>query len=220
MIRREFLIKATTFGLSALASPLCRSQESLRSELPAAETEKKRRAWAQEAFKKPWPQCATCSVAFILETGFFRDSIYYLLGPIKWWSNGNEPHVAPVDVPTHFVTDLASIPWEFYEYLQPTGPHAYAAVVHDYLYWEQNRPKEQADDILLTIMKEFGVRADKAWAIHKAVQDFGMKAWRDNARLKASGEGRILAQLPTDPKTNWSDSRKDHRHFADSHPTG
>ena len=127
-----------------------------------------------------------------------------------------EKQYQAVTVPQYFVTDLASIPPVFYEYLTPTGPYAYAAVIHDYLYWTQTRPKEEADDILLAIMKEFGVRADQAWSIHTAVAGAGGHAWKGNAELKASGEGRILKVLPTDPKTDWSDWRKDHAHFADS----
>ena len=49
-------------------------------------------------------------------------------------------------MPTGFVTDFASIPPIFYSVLRPDGEYAYAAVIHDYLYWTQTRPREDADE--------------------------------------------------------------------------
>ena len=42
-----------------------------------------------------------------------------------------------VEVPQGFTTDFASIPPIFFGLLRPDGLYAVAAVVHDYLYWDQ-----------------------------------------------------------------------------------
>jgi Protein of unknown function (DUF1353) len=216
MNRRAFLQRAAAASCAMVFPHVTEGQVADSPQLTPDQLEKQRRDWAQIAFKNHFAPPRFPAVSGMLQTGFFRDSIYYLLAPIGWTPDANETHYQPVEVPKYFVTDLASIPPLFYEYLTPTGTYAYAAVVHDYLYWTQDRSKDEADDILLMIMKEFSVRADKAWAIHKAVQDAGGSAWKQNAELKKSGEGRILKTLPTDPRTNWSDWRKDHAHFADS----
>src|SRR5947199_120869 len=66
----------------------------------------------------------------------------------------------PVGVPEGFVTDLTSIPkivWGFN--LRPEGPYAYAAVVHDFLYWTQDRSRDEADKIFLIAMGDSKVGA-------------------------------------------------------------
>jgi hypothetical protein len=42
-----------------------------------------------------------------------------------------------VTVPRGFVTDLATIPVYFWWAIKPTGRHGHAAILHDWLYWEQ-----------------------------------------------------------------------------------
>ena len=84
---------------------------------------------------------------------------YYILDQLRWAPNeGQSLH--GVMVPPGFVTDLASIPRPFWSLLPKTGRYAYAAIVHDYLYWIQSpgilRP--EADDILETAMRDSGVR--------------------------------------------------------------
>src|SRR5262245_22776830 len=55
-------------------------------------------------------------------------------------------------VPDGFVTDFASIPRAFWTIYPRTGRYQWAAVVHDYLYWEQTLSREEADHILLEAM--------------------------------------------------------------------
>jgi hypothetical protein len=116
-------------------------------------------------------------------------------------------------VPKGFVTDLASVPRLFWTAFPPCGRYTPAAVVHDYLYWEQPRGKtrEYADDVLLTAMEESKVSWTTRNAIYRAVRAGGFIAWNDNAKLKAKGEVR---QLPANllhsikPDETWSDIKR------------
>jgi hypothetical protein len=110
-----------------------------------------------------------------------------------------------VRVPAGFVTDLASVPRAFWQLKRPEGRHAYAAVIHDYLYWTQTRPRKECDDILREALLES--KADKAtvWAFYEAVRKFGGSAWEKNQKLKAEGERRFLKIEPPDFTTSWSE---------------
>jgi hypothetical protein len=145
----------------------------------------------------------------------FRDPMYFLIAPISWTPNLSETgKYQAVEVPTGFVTDFASIPPIFYSVLRPDGEYAYAAVIHDYLYWTQTGPREDADEILKLAMQDLKVGSTKLTAIYEAVRHFGGKAWNDNARLKSQGEKRILVKFPDDPTTNWEDWKKQPGVFA------
>lgn len=134
----------------------------------------------------------------------FADEIYALNRPIGWKPDpGGKPYT-PVSVPEGFVTDFASVPRIFWTVLPRDGRYAYAAVLHDYLYWIQDRPREEADDILQIGMKEFGVDVVSQNAVYWGVRAGGWVAWAANAKSKAAGEKRILKKLPTDPLVKWS----------------
>jgi hypothetical protein len=139
-----------------------------------------------------------------LHLGRFSDPIYFLLDPIGWKPSRNQDANLPeIAVPRGFVTDLASIPRIFYSMLRPDGKYAHAAIIHDYMYWFQQYPKDVADTILWVAMNEFGVNAITITTIYEAVHHVGGSAWKNNARLKARGERRILAKFPDDPRTTW-----------------
>jgi hypothetical protein len=134
----------------------------------------------------------------------FKDPIYVLMTPIGWKPNPDEAaRLNAVEVPKGFVTDFASIPQVFWSALRPDGDYAYAAVIHDYLYWAQTTTREQADEIFRIAMAEFGIDITVAFTIHTAVRFGGEQAWRQNAQLKANGEKRILKTLPEDPRITW-----------------
>jgi|APMI01.1.fsa_nt_gi hypothetical protein len=139
----------------------------------------------------------------------FGDWDYYYVkgGSILWRPNQGQPFQL-VEVPEGFVTDLASIPRVFWQVLRPEGRYAYAAVVHDYLYWTQSRPKEEADQILNFALEDSKVNHVERWAIYQAVDKLGQKAWEDNKRLKAEGERRMLSRYPSDLLTSWNDWKK------------
>lgn len=144
-----------------------------------------------------------------LEIGRFADHFYFLGLPISWGPNfGQVVTHGPVFVPVGFVTDLASIPRIFWTAFPPDGDYAYAAIVHDYLYWSQDRPREEADLILKLAMQDFNLNEATVFTIFEAVTLFGGSAWDNNARLKSQGEKRVLKRWPDDPRIKWIDWKK------------
>src|SRR3954462_556705 len=50
-----------------------------------------------------------------LHIGRFKEPIYFLLRPISWKPGADSPaRLEAVEAPTGFVTDFASIPWQFW----------------------------------------------------------------------------------------------------------
>ncbi|WP_336353199.1 DUF1353 domain-containing protein [Pseudomonas atacamensis] len=135
----------------------------------------------------------------------FLDPIYIVDQPLDWEPDAGQEKLKSVIVPRGFVTDLASIPRVFWSELNPADEYAYAAVVHDYLYWTQELSKEDSDLILKYAMENLEVSKTKIFIIYQAVKNLGTSAWNNNKRLKDNGEKRILVKFPSDPKTRWSD---------------
>ena len=134
---------------------------------------------------------------------------------IGWRPNaGDEQHYAPIDVPAGFVTDLASIPWYLWSWLPNDGPYMHAAIIHDWIYWDQSRSREEADNILWIDMTDLGVGYLTRQMSYQAVSRFGQGAWDSNAKLKASGEKRLLKKYPSDPTTTWDEWKKQPDVFA------
>ena len=92
-----------------------------------------------------------------------------------------------IDVPVGTYTDFASIPRPLWSILPRWGRYGNAAVIHDWLYWDQARTRKQADLILLEGMQVLQVSAWQRAAIYWAVRAFGWLAWASNARKKAEG---------------------------------
>ena len=141
----------------------------------------------------------------------FGDWDYYYVkgGSILWRPNDGQAFQL-VEVPEGFVTDLTSVPRVFWQVLRPEGRHAYAAVVHDYLYWTQSpsRSRQEADQILNFALEDSKVSRFVRWSIYQAVDKFGQDAWDNNKRLKALGERRVLSRQPSDLSTSWDDWKK------------
>ena len=190
-----FLGCSTLFGCSALGRPLVNSPVQSASDaaspsVPAMDF------WMKQAMTDRSPVNS-------LNFSRFADPMYFLLKPIGWKPDqGQQPFVS-VTVPSGFVTDLASIPRLFWSALRPDGDYAYAAIIHDYLYWTQDRPKDEADLILKLAMEDFDVSPAKVLAIYQAVRLLGDSAWQSNAKLKREGEKRILRRFPSDPTVRW-----------------
>jgi hypothetical protein len=112
-------------------------------------------------------------------------------------------------VPAGFVTDFASTPRAIWAVLPPFGTYQLAAVVHDFLYWDQGCTREQADALLRVAMEESKVGPAKRDVIWEAVRKFGGTAWADNARAKAAGQPRIIPKedLNIPPLVTWPDYR-------------
>jgi hypothetical protein len=154
------------------------------------------------------------NVKGMLQVSRFAEPMYYLLTPISWNANTEQENYPTVTAPRGFVSDLASIPRKFWSLLPPDGEYAYAAIIHDYLYWTQTGTRQIADKVLKLCMEDFHVSAGDIDAIYLAVRGFGGIAWNENAELKRSGQRRILTRFPTDPTTRWSDWQKDPANFS------
>jgi hypothetical protein len=150
-----------------------------------------------------------------LHVSRFVERIYFLTRPIDWFPNPGQERYQRVDVPVGFITDFASIPSPFWPLLPPDGEYTYPAIVHDYLYWEQSRPRDVADDIFRFGMEDLRIERWKVEAIYAAVRVFGGFAWDENARLKRQGEKRCLKVAPPAATTRWEDYRKRPDVFCD-----
>lgn len=157
-----------------------------------------------EAWMKEWMSISKAPGG-MLRISRFREPIYFLTAPISWTPNPGQERYEAVTVPHGFVTDFASIPRVFWSVLRPDGEYAYAAVVHDYLYWTQIRSREEADDILKMAMEDFDIGAMTVGTIYNAVRLGGQMAWNGNADKKKNGEQRVLTQFPQDPRITWED---------------
>jgi hypothetical protein len=160
-----------------------------------------------EAWMETWMTSAKI-IASPLHLGRFKEPIYFLLDPITWKPNEAEGPYKQVDAPKGFVTDLASIPPIFWSILRPDGEYAYAAVIHDYLYWEQAGARDDADEILRIAMEDLEVDAGDIGKIYGAVRRYGQEAWDDNAALKKRGEKRVLAKEPPTAAMTWAEWKK------------
>ena len=133
----------------------------------------------------------------------FLDRTYYLIRNLSWTATGESKGLKEITAPTGFVTDFASIPRPFWAFLAPDDEYVTAAVVHDWLYWNQATSRSEADQALKDCMVELGVDAVKVTAIYQGVRLFGASAWEGNAALKAKGERRVLKKYPTDLTVRW-----------------
>lgn len=116
-----------------------------------------------------------------------------------------------ITAPRGFVTDLASVPRFFWAAFPKTGQYMSAAILHDYLYWDQRCSRAQADRIFDIEMKSYGVNDTSRALIFSAVSEFGSGAWQSNSKAKLEGElrflpepqlGRFLSQ-PFDSTRTW-----------------
>jgi hypothetical protein len=96
---------------------------------------------------------------------------------------GEEGSGDVINVGIGFHTDFASIPRPLWVFLPKWGKYGNAAVIHDYLYWEQPRTRLESDTILLEGMVVLEVAYFTRYAIYWAVRLGGWWAWRRN-RLK------------------------------------
>ncbi len=94
-----------------------------------------------------------------------------------------------INVKIGFMTDFASVPRFLWVILPRWGRYGYAAVIHDWLYWEQSRSREAADRILFEAMSVpvFRVPTWQKYLIYWAVWAFGSIAWRRHRRMRAPG---------------------------------
>ena len=109
---------------------------------------------------------------------------------------GSEDSGEVIDIPTGFVTDFASVPRPLWWLYPKWGKYGNAAVIHDYLYWDQKYNKKKADLIFLEAMKVLGVGKITSFILYKSVSWFGIFAWKSNKRQKKKNYNKILKEFP------------------------
>lgn len=101
-------------------------------------------------------------------------------------------------VPKGFITDLASTPRPLWAIgLSPIDSYMSAAIVHDYLYWDQRCTKSQADDVLSLAMEESYVHPVQSYLVYQGVNLFGNSSWNRNSKLRNGGEQRFMTESYT-----------------------
>jgi hypothetical protein len=204
--RRRFAAVAGTLATGVIAAPIKSvgiAAESFADSEAAA-------SWMAEAIAN-----SERAPSGVLRLSRFVEAIWFLTAPIGWRPNpGQEKLFAPIEVPTGFVTDLASIPRIFWTVLPRDGEYAYAAIIHDYLYWTHISDRSTSDEILRSTMVDFGVPSWQLAAIYGAVRLGGGGPWDENRRLYEQGERRVLKTFPDDPAIRWTDWKKRSDVFA------
>ncbi len=109
-------------------------------------------------------------------TGRFENGrrVYRLTAPLAF---GVDPFLSVI-VHEGFETDLASVPWIGRLLFLPDGPHAPAAILHDWLYVRRPFCRPLADAIFHQALIALGVTPWRAFVLHAAVRIGGWRAWR------------------------------------------
>lgn len=123
--------------------------------------------------------------------------------PIHWTPPANAPTNLPraVSVPAGFVSDLATIPNYFWWALPPQGRYGHAALLHDWLYWQQGVSRATADKVFEVAMGELNVDLPLRKAMWAAVRVGGGEYWSAATAEKRRGGSRILKRFPETPVT-------------------
>jgi hypothetical protein len=98
---------------------------------------------------------------------------FELVAPFEY--NGHGIHV---ELPAGATTDFASIPRVLWWVLDPIGPWAEIAVVHDFIYRSKCYSREVADAIFLQGLRECGCAKWQMWSLYVAVRAFGWFAYK------------------------------------------
>lgn len=119
------------------------------------------------------------------------------------------PSLGLIRVEPGFDTDYASVPRVFWSIYPPDGDYRAAAVVHDWLYWNQSPiegghdsvppfgiplaiTREQADTVFLEALTALGIPWLRRHVLHKAVRLGGWLPWNKRAKELA----KELAEQP------------------------
>ena len=113
-------------------------------------------------------------------------------------------------VPRGFVTDFASVPRVFWTFFPKHGEYTRAAIVHDYLYWQQQCSRGQADELFDIVMEDSDVDTTSRYSIYAAVRVWGGTAWEDNSELRKQGYVKIIPEryMNFPVKTRWEEYRE------------
>ena len=106
------------------------------------------------------------------------DGEWRLFAPLGYVTRSGETII----VPAGFITDLASIPRVFRLLIPVNGRHRAAAIIHDYLFVIQDRPRSEVDRVFLEAMEDCDVGAVQRYAMYSAVRIGGWLPWLKNKR--------------------------------------
>jgi hypothetical protein len=178
-------------------------------EASAAESAKRRREMQEKGMAPLFVQLANIFP--------FGDWDYYFIDRDLRWAPQSGAALPSVRVPRGFVTDLASVPPYFWAIYPPTGRYAYAAVVHDYMYWTQTTTKQVADDVMYAAMRDAGTDEKAIGDFRTALTLAGGFAWSRNKTAREGGEKRVIKDLPSeaDRLISWTDWKNRPGVFAD-----
>ena len=97
---------------------------------------------------------------------------------------GEEGSKDTIDVPMGFKTDFASVPRLLWSIIPRWGKYGNAAVIHDFLYWMQDRTRAESDRVFLEAMLVLNVSFFMRKLIYYAVRLFGWFAWNRNSKKR------------------------------------
>lgn len=103
-------------------------------------------------------------------------------------------------IPPGFRTDLASIPRLLQAIVPVNDKHREAAILHDFLFVVQDRPRDQVDALFLRAMAASGVRTIQRLAMYLAVRIGGWLPWQRNARERAADRRTFLTRHGLKPQ--------------------
>jgi hypothetical protein len=94
------------------------------------------------------------------------------------------PQRGRIEVPAGFDTDYASVPRVFWSIYPPDGSYTEAAIIHDFLYWQQpaGMSRADADGVLLEGMAALGVPWLRRHVIYRSVRAGGWLPWGKRAK--------------------------------------
>ena len=125
-----------------------------------------------------------------------NDGRTWILREVFGYDVGEEDGKDIINVPIDFMTDFASVPGIFTSILPRWGKYGNAAVIHDYLYWEQNRVRKEADSIFLEGMEILDVSWLTRHIMYWMVRLFGYLAWKGNQNIKKQNSSRFALPRP------------------------
>ena len=138
----------------------------------------------------------------ILEVSPLGDGKNWILRDGFYYEYKDKGRNCRIEVPSKFMTDYASIPRLGWWFGRPWGKHGMAAVIHDWLYWEQNITgwdnfnRKHADEIFLRCMLDSRVSKNRARIMYLAVKWFAKRAWNKNKEKKDNGWNRVALKWP------------------------
>ena len=91
-----------------------------------------------------------------------------------------------VKVPKGFITDFASTPWIFWQFIPKWGRYGKAAIVHDLLYQTKETSRHMADLIFLEAMLVAGTPKWKARLMYWGVRIGGWLAYKKRGNISPS----------------------------------